>query len=104
MKPINLFLLTSMLTTASIPKASAQSAAGPQQAAPGNELVVTKRYQQNPWTLTKYMTDDAFGKATQAKSKELFLLDGATHIQTYWQPEYVQQAVSELADFFGKNL
>jgi fermentation-respiration switch protein FrsA (DUF1100 family) len=53
---------------------------------------------------TKYMTDEAFAKATKAKSKELFLIDGATHIQTYWRPEYVAQAVNKLTDFFGKNL
>ncbi|RPD47381.1 alpha/beta hydrolase [Paracnuella aquatica] len=53
---------------------------------------------------TKYMTDDAFSKATHAKSKELFLIDGATHIQTYWKPEYVTQAVNKLTDFYGKNL
>jgi fermentation-respiration switch protein FrsA (DUF1100 family) len=53
---------------------------------------------------TKYMTDEAFPKATNAKSKELFLLDGATHIQSYWKPEYVNQAVMKLADFFNKNL
>ncbi|RAJ92987.1 hypothetical protein LX87_04499 [Larkinella arboricola] len=53
---------------------------------------------------TKYMTDEAFGKATGAKSKELFFLDGATHIQSYWKPPYVEQAVTKLTDFFGKNL
>jgi uncharacterized protein len=53
---------------------------------------------------TKYMTDEAFPKATNAKSKELFLIDGATHIQTYWKPEYVNKAVDKLVDFFGKNL
>ena len=53
---------------------------------------------------TKYMTDEAFPKATNAKSKELFLLDGATHIQSYWKPEYVNKAVTKLADFFNKNL
>lgn len=53
---------------------------------------------------TKYMTDEAFSKASNAKSKELFLLDGATHIQSYWKPEYVNKAVTKLADFFGKNL
>src|SRR5690606_25217764 len=53
---------------------------------------------------TKYMTDEAFPKATNAKSKELFVLDGATHIQSYWKPEYVNQAVSKLAGFFNKNL
>ncbi|MGK6349899.1 alpha/beta hydrolase [Parapedobacter sp. DT-150] len=53
---------------------------------------------------TKYMTDEAFSKATNAKNKELFLIDGATHIQTYWKPEYVNQAVTKLVDFFSKNL
>jgi fermentation-respiration switch protein FrsA (DUF1100 family) len=53
---------------------------------------------------TKYMTDEAFPKATNAKSKELFVIEGATHIQTYWKPEYVNKAVNKLVDFFGKNL
>ncbi|WGQ09883.1 alpha/beta hydrolase [Pedobacter gandavensis] len=53
---------------------------------------------------SKYMTDEAFEKANNAKTKELFVIDGATHIQTYWKPEYVNQAVSKLVDFFGKNL
>jgi fermentation-respiration switch protein FrsA (DUF1100 family) len=53
---------------------------------------------------TKYMTDEAFSKATNAKSKELFLIPGATHIQTYYIPEYVAQAVNKLNGFFGKFL
>ena len=53
---------------------------------------------------TKYMTDEAFSKATNAKSKELFVIDGATHIQTYYKLEYVSKAVAKLVDFFGKNL
>ncbi len=53
---------------------------------------------------TKYMTDEAFEKATNAKSKELFLLEGATHIQTYWKQEYVNKAIDKLACFFGKHL
>ncbi|MEX6689908.1 alpha/beta hydrolase [Danxiaibacter flavus] len=53
---------------------------------------------------TKYMTDEAFSKATNAKSKELFLIDGATHIQTYWKPEYVSQAVNKLVKFYQINL
>ena len=53
---------------------------------------------------TKYMTDEAFPKAINAKTKELFVIDGATHIETYWKPEYVNQAVTKLVDFFGKNL
>lgn len=53
---------------------------------------------------TKYMTTEAFNKATKAKSKELFVIDGATHIQTYYKPEYVNMAITRLVDFFGKNL
>lgn len=52
---------------------------------------------------TYYMTDDAFGKVINAKSKELFLINGATHIETYWKPEYVSQAVNKLSEFFGKT-
>lgn len=53
---------------------------------------------------TKYMTDEAFAKATGTKNKELFLIDGATHIQTYWKPEYVSQAVKKLISFYKTNL
>jgi hypothetical protein len=53
---------------------------------------------------TKYMTDEAFAKAINAKNKELFLIDGATHIQTYWKPEYVSQSVKKLVSFFQTNL
>ena len=53
---------------------------------------------------TKYMTDEAFAKATNAKNKELFLIDGATHIKTYWVPEYVAQAVTKLVSFYQVNL
>lgn len=51
-----------------------------------------------------YMTEDAFKKATNAKNKELFQINGATHIQTYWKPEYVSQAVNKLKDFYHINL
>jgi fermentation-respiration switch protein FrsA (DUF1100 family) len=53
---------------------------------------------------TFYMTDDAFNKATNAKSKELFLINEATHIETYWKPEYVLQAVNKLVNFYQINL
>ncbi len=53
---------------------------------------------------TKYMTDEAFPKAINAKNKELYLIEGGTHIQTYWKPEYVNQAVKKLTEFLGKNL
>lgn len=53
---------------------------------------------------TKYLTDEAFSKATKAKDKELFIIEGATHIQTYYVPKYVDQAVEKLKAFYGKNL
>ena len=53
---------------------------------------------------TKYMTDSAFEKAVNAKNKELFLIEGATHIRTYWVPEYVDKAVNKLEEFLKNNL
>ncbi len=53
---------------------------------------------------SKYMTDEAFAKAINAKNKELFLIDGATHIETYWKPEYVSQAVNKLLNFYQRYL
>jgi fermentation-respiration switch protein FrsA (DUF1100 family) len=53
---------------------------------------------------TLYMTLDAFPKVTNAKSKEMLIIDGATHIETYWKQEYVDQAMNKLNEFFGKNL
>ena len=51
-----------------------------------------------------YMTEEAFNKAINAKNKELFLINGATHIETYWKSEYVQQAISKLVIFYDNNL
>jgi fermentation-respiration switch protein FrsA (DUF1100 family) len=51
-----------------------------------------------------YMTEDAFSRAINAKNKELFLLNGATHIETYWKPEYVRLAMQGLTNFFGNYL
>lgn len=51
-----------------------------------------------------YMSKEAYEKATGTKDKELFLVDGATHIQTYYVPEYVDQFVAKLQDFYGKHL
>lgn len=53
---------------------------------------------------TLYMTQDAFSKATGTQQKELYLIKGATHIQTYWKPEYVDQAVDKATTFYGKYL
>ncbi|WP_422506035.1 alpha/beta hydrolase [Stenotrophomonas sp. GZD-301] len=51
-----------------------------------------------------YMTQDAFAKATGTTDKQLVLLDGATHIQTYWMPKYVDAAVASLTTFYGRTL
>ena len=51
-----------------------------------------------------YMTQDAFAKATGTTDKELVLLDGATHIETYWVPRYVDAAVAKLNTFYARTL
>jgi len=51
-----------------------------------------------------YMTKSAFEGTISAKNKALFLIDGATHIETYWKPDYVKQAMDKLTRFFGKVL
>ncbi|MBF4177071.1 alpha/beta hydrolase [Lelliottia nimipressuralis] len=51
-----------------------------------------------------YMTESAFKLATGTNNKELFLIDGATHIETYWVPKYVDQAMQKLDVFFDKNI
>ena len=51
-----------------------------------------------------YMTEEVFKNATGTQNKELFLVKGASHIQTYWKPEYTSQISAKLGDFFGKNL
>ena len=51
-----------------------------------------------------YMTDNAFNLATGTKDKELFLIPGATHIQTYYVPEYVDLAMKKLIEFYTKFL
>ena len=53
---------------------------------------------------TRYMTDDAFKKATGTKDKELYLVKGAQHIETYWVPKYVNEEAAKLQEFFGKYL
>ena len=53
---------------------------------------------------TRYMTDDAFPEATGTDDKELFLIDGAQHIETYFIDEYVDQAIGKLTGFFGRIL
>ncbi|UHH10112.1 alpha/beta hydrolase [Luteimonas fraxinea] len=51
-----------------------------------------------------YMTEEAFAKATGTQDKELFQIDGATHIETYWVPQYVDAAIGKLGEFYGRTL
>ena len=51
-----------------------------------------------------YMTEDAFAKATGTKDKELFVIEGATHIQTYWVPKFTEAALGRLSPFFHRTL
>ena len=50
-----------------------------------------------------YMSEEVFKNASGTANKELFLVKGASHIQTYWQPEYVKEISAKLKDFFGKK-
>lgn len=53
---------------------------------------------------TLYMTKGAFAKAINVKDKELFLVPSVSHIRTYWVPEYVEQIVQKLDEFFSRVL
>lgn len=53
---------------------------------------------------SRYMTDEAMQKATGTTDKALFIIPGATHIQTYYTPEYVEQERKQLVDFFNSKL
>lgn len=50
------------------------------------------------------MTEEVFKAATGTKNKELYLVKGATHIQTYWKPEYVKEISEKLTSFYNKNI
>lgn len=51
-----------------------------------------------------YMSEDAISKATGTADKELFRIDGASHIETYWVPQYVDAATKKLSAFYGRTL
>ncbi|HEX7853500.1 MAG TPA: alpha/beta hydrolase [Sphingobium sp.] len=51
-----------------------------------------------------YMSEDAFAKVTGTTDKELFLIEGAKHIETYWVPKYVDAAIGKLTPFFARTL
>jgi fermentation-respiration switch protein FrsA (DUF1100 family) len=51
---------------------------------------------------TKIFSEQAY--ALSNGPKELFVVEGATHVALYDVPEYVDQAVPKLASFFGNSL
>ena len=51
-----------------------------------------------------YMSEQAFAKASGTQDKKLFTIDGATHIETYWVPEYVDVAIAQLNAFYARTL
>ncbi|MEY9870629.1 fermentation-respiration switch protein FrsA (DUF1100 family) [Streptacidiphilus sp. MAP12-33] len=51
---------------------------------------------------TLYYSQNAIEKAKEPK--ELVVLDGASHIDLYWKPEYVPQVAEKLTEFFTKHL
>ena len=51
---------------------------------------------------TKHFSEDAYSRAKEPR--ELFVVDGATHVDLYDVPKFVEQAVSKLTSFFDKNL
>ena len=51
-----------------------------------------------------YMSEQAFAKASGTQDKALFKIDGATHIETYWVPRYVDVAVDKLTAFYARTL
>jgi len=51
-----------------------------------------------------YMSEQAFAKATGTNDKHLFKIEGATHIDTYWVPAYVDIAMDQLTAFYARTL
>ena len=51
---------------------------------------------------TLFWSKEVMEKARQPK--ELFIVEGATHIDLYDRPQYVTPAVAKLKEFFEKNL
>lgn len=50
----------------------------------------------------RYFSEEAIAKASEPK--ELFLIEGATHVGLYDRDEQVTPAVAKLTEFFNTNL
>lgn len=51
---------------------------------------------------TKWIAEEAFPRAKEPK--ELFWIEGASHVDLYDKPQYVTPAVARLGDFYRQNL
>lgn len=51
---------------------------------------------------TKFYSEDAYNRAKDPK--ELYVVEGATHVDLYDKPEFVPQVVDKLTEFFNKNI
>ncbi len=49
-----------------------------------------------------YYSQEAYDKA--GEPKELFSVEGATHIDLYYKPEFYEQVIKKLNDFYKRNL
>ena len=53
---------------------------------------------------SRYMSEEAFAKASRTADKELFIVPGATHIRTYFVKEYVDQISAKIQGFYTQKL
>lgn len=49
---------------------------------------------------TKYMSEDAYHMVISTQEKELYEIKNATHIQTYYVKEVVDEAINKLDIFY----
>jgi len=53
---------------------------------------------------SRYMSEEAFAKASGTADKQLFIVPGATHIRTYFVKEYVDQITAKIRQFYSEKL
>lgn len=53
---------------------------------------------------TAYMSERVFERAVGTQNKEFYILKNATHIQTYYREDIVDEAVKKLEEFYKNNL
>ena len=53
---------------------------------------------------TAYMSQSAFDAATGTEDKEFYEVADATHVDLYWRPGMVDDALAKLAEFFADKL